>query len=172
MPMFYMPTSDSIQLRFTLKTRCSPSQARLTGPFFSLASLMMKASSCCFLQGDIRPSDISSVQPSLLHAVKLKKPYNLVNLSSDSSEGAIPNNPPPTPTIHTLVSDSKYNEHSQSIFTPVGSSGHSNLSQPPCHPNTREYPSVMQCLRRLASFLGSRNELAILDYDKIPYHKV
>jgi hypothetical protein len=58
-----------------------------------------------------QPSDISSVQPSLLHAVKLKKPYNLVNLSSDSSEGAIPNNPPPTPTIHTLVSDSKCSEH-------------------------------------------------------------
>jgi hypothetical protein len=30
----------------------------------------------------------------------------------------------------------------------------------------------MQCLRRLASFPGSRNELATLDYDKIPYHKV
>jgi hypothetical protein len=30
----------------------------------------------------------------------------------------------------------------------------------------------MQCLRQLASFLGSRNELASIDYDKITYHKV
>ena len=30
----------------------------------------------------------------------------------------------------------------------------------------------MQCLRRLASFPGSRNELAFLNYDRIPYYKV
>jgi hypothetical protein len=30
----------------------------------------------------------------------------------------------------------------------------------------------MQCLRHLASFPRSRNELATLDYDKIPYHKM
>jgi hypothetical protein len=95
-----------------------------------------------------------------------------MNLSSGSSEDAIPNVPPPTPAMHTPISDSKYSEHSKSIFTPVGSSGHSNLSRPPCHPNICEYPSVMQCLRRLVSFLGSRNELASLDYNKIPYHKV
>jgi hypothetical protein len=46
------------------------------------------------------------------------------------------------------------------------------LSRPPFHPKTHEYPSVMQCLRSLASFPRSRNELATLDYDKIPYHKV
>jgi hypothetical protein len=119
-----------------------------------------------------QPSDMSSVQPSLLHSVNLEKPNNLVNLSSDSSECAIPNVPPPTPTTHTPVSDSKYSEHSKSVFTPIGSSGHSNLSQPPCHPNTHGYPSIMQCLRRLASFPGSINELASLDYDKIPYYKV
>jgi hypothetical protein len=115
---------------------------------------------------------MSSVQPPLLHSVKLEKPDNLVNLSSALSEGALPNVPPPTPAAHTLISNSKCSEHSKSVFTPVGSSGHSNLSRPPCHPNTREYPSIMQCLRRLASFPGSRNELATLDYDKIPYHKV
>jgi hypothetical protein len=104
--------------------------------------------------------------------VKLEKPDNLVNLSSDSSEGALPNVPPPTPTVHTPLSNSKCSEHSKSVFTPVGSSRHSNLSRPLCHPNTREYPSAMQCLRRLASFPGSMNELASLDYDKIPYHKV
>jgi hypothetical protein len=93
-------------------------------------------------------------------------------LSNDSSESVLPNVPPPTPTAYTLVSDSKYNEHSKSVFILVGLSSHSSLSRPPCHPNTREYPSVMQCLRRLASFLGSRNEIASLDYDKIPYHKV
>jgi hypothetical protein len=86
---------------------------------------------------------MSSVQPPLLHAVKLEKLDNLVNLSSDSSEGIVPNNPPPTPAVHTPVSDSKCNEYSQSVFTPVGSFGHSNLSRPPCHPNTREYSSVM-----------------------------
>jgi hypothetical protein len=30
----------------------------------------------------------------------------------------------------------------------------------------------MHCLRRLASIPGSRNELALVDYDKIAYHKV
>jgi hypothetical protein len=119
-----------------------------------------------------QPSDMSNVQPPLLHSVKLEKPDNLEHLSSDSSEGALSNVPPPTPAAHTPLSNSKYSEHSKSVFTPVGSSGHSNLSRPPFHPNTREYPNVMQCLRCLASFPGSRNELAILDYDKIPYHKV
>jgi hypothetical protein len=104
--------------------------------------------------------------------VKLEKPNNLVNLFSDSSEGAIPNVPPPTPTAHTPISDSMCSEHSKSVFTPVGSSGHSNLSRPPCHPNTCEYPSIMQCLRHLASFPGSRNELASINYDKITYYKV
>jgi hypothetical protein len=75
--------------------------------------------------------------------MKLEKPDNLVNLSSDSFEGAIPNVPPPVPTAHIPVSDSKYSEHSKSVFTPLGSSGHSNLSRPSCHPNTREYPSVI-----------------------------
>ena len=95
-----------------------------------------------------------------------------MNLSSDSFEGALLNVPPPSPTVHTPVTNSKCSEHSKSIFTPIGSSSHSNLSWPPCHPNTCEYPSVIQCLRRLASFLGSRNKLATLDYKKIPYHKV
>jgi hypothetical protein len=119
-----------------------------------------------------QPLDMSSVQPPLLHSVKLEKPDNLVNLSNNSSQGVLPNIPPPIPVAHTLVSDSKYNEHSKSVFILVGSSGHSNLSQPPYHPNTREYPNVMQCLRHLASFPGSRNELASIDYDKIAYHKV
>jgi hypothetical protein len=118
------------------------------------------------------PSDISSVQPPLLHSMKLEKSDNLVNLSSDSSEGVVPNNPPPIPAIHTHVSDSKCSEKSKSVFIPVDSSGHSNLSQPPCHPNSREYPSIMQCLRRLASLLDSRNELASIDYDNIAYYKV
>jgi hypothetical protein len=83
-------------------------------------------------------SDMSSVQPPLLHSVKLEKPDNLLNLSSDSSKGALPNVPPPTPTAHIPISDSKYSKHSKSIFTLVGSSGHSNLSRPPCHPNTHE----------------------------------
>jgi hypothetical protein len=104
--------------------------------------------------------------------MKLEKPNNLVNLSSDSSEGALPNVPPPTPAVHIPVSNSKCSEHSKSVFTPVGSSGHSNLSRPPFHPNTREYSSVMQCLTCLASFPISGNELASLDYDKISYYKV
>jgi hypothetical protein len=119
-----------------------------------------------------QPSDMSSVQPPLLHSVKLEKPNNIVNLSSDSSEGALSNVPPPTPTAHTPIRDSKYSEHSKSIFTPTGSFGHSNLSRPPCYPNTREYPNIMQCFRRLASIPGSRNELASIDYDRIAYHKV
>jgi hypothetical protein len=115
---------------------------------------------------------MSSVQPPLLHSVKLVMPDNLVNLSSDLSEGALPNVLPPTPTAHNPLSNSKCSEHSKFVFTPIGSFGHSNLSWPLFHSNTREYPSIMQCLRRLASFPGSRNELAILDYNKIPYQKV
>jgi hypothetical protein len=88
------------------------------------------------------------------------------------SEGTIPNVPPPTPTAHTPVSNFKCSEHSKFVFTLVGSSDHSNLSRPPCHPNTREYPSVMQYLRCMASFPGSKNKLASIDYDKIAYHKV
>jgi hypothetical protein len=135
---------------------------------FGLNATLMAASTDLVSQ----PSDMSSVQPPLLHSVKLEMPDNLVNLSSDSSEGALPNVPPPTPAAHIPVSNSKCSEYSTSVFTPVGSSSHSNLSWPPFHPNTCEYPSVMQCLRRLASFPGSKNKLATLDYDKIPYHKV
>jgi hypothetical protein len=189
-PIFYMPISDSTQLRFTLKKRYSLSQARLIGPFSSLAFVMMKASSGCSLRADT--GHLDSMQPSwphprtlycspqicpissppLLHSVKLEMPDNLVNLSSDSSEDALPSIPPPTPAAHTPISNSKCNKHSKSVFTPIGLSGHSNLSRPPFHPNTREYLSVMQCLRHLASFPGSKNELTTLDYNKIPYHKV
>ena len=92
--------------------------------------------------------------------MKLEKSNNLMNLSSDSFEGAIPNVPPPIPAAHTPISGSKYNEYSKSVFTLVGLSSHSNLSR------------VMRCLRHLASFPGSRNELASINYDKIAYHKV
>jgi hypothetical protein len=94
--------------------------------------------------------------PPLLYFVKVESPNNLVNLSSDSFEGAIPNVSSPTPATYIHVSDSKCSEHSKSIFTPIGSSGHSNFSRLPCHLNTREYPSVIQCLRHLASFLDLR----------------
>jgi hypothetical protein len=90
-----------------------------------------------------QPSYMSSVQPPLLHSMKLEMLDNLVNLSSDSSEGALPNIPPPTRVAHIPVSNSKCSEHSKSVFIPIGSSSHSNLSRPLCHPNTREYPSVM-----------------------------
>jgi hypothetical protein len=106
---------------------------------FGLNAALMAASTDLVSQ----PPNISSVQPPLLHSVKLEKPDNLVNLSSDLSEGTLPNVLSPTPAAHTLVSNSKCSEHSKFVFTPVGSSGHSNLSRPPFHPNTREYPSVM-----------------------------
>jgi hypothetical protein len=91
---------------------------------FGLNAALMAASFDLISQ----PSYMSSIQPPLLHSVKLEKPDNLVNLFSDSSEGALPNIPPPTPTAHTPISDSKYSEHSKSVFIPVGSSSHSNLS--------------------------------------------
>jgi hypothetical protein len=106
------------------------------------------------------------------HSFSIECPNGLVHLSSDSSEGELPSVSLPTPAAHTLVSDSKYKEYSNSVFTPIGSSGHSNFSYPPVHPNTQECPNVMQCLRRLASIPGSKNELASIDYDKIAYHKV
>ena len=110
--------------------------------------------------------------PSILHSVKLECPESLVHLSSDSSEGGLPSASLPTPTTHTLVSNSKYNEHSKSVFTSIESSGHSNFSRPSFHPNTRECPNVIQCFRRLASIPGLRNKLSLVDYDKISYQKV
>jgi hypothetical protein len=135
---------------------------------FGLTTGLMAASIDLLSQ----PSDMSSVQPPLLHSVKLEFPDGLVYLSSDSLEGELPLASLPSPVAHTPKTDSKYTEHSKSIFTPVGSSSHSNLSRPPFHPNTRECPSVMQCLKRLASIPRSRNELASIDYDKIAYQKV
>jgi hypothetical protein len=90
-----------------------------------------------------QPSNLSSVQPPLLHSVKLESPDNLMNLSSDSSEGAISNVLLPSPATHIPINDSKCSEHSKSVFTPVGSSSHSSLSRPPCHPNICECPSLM-----------------------------
>jgi hypothetical protein len=135
---------------------------------FGLTAALMAASIDLLSQ----PSDMSSVQPSLLHSVKLEFPDGLVHLSSDSSEDELPSASLPSPAVHTPKTNSKYTEHSKSIFTLVGSFGHSNLSRPPFHPNTRECPNVMQCLRRLASIPRSRNELASFDYDKIAYQKV
>jgi hypothetical protein len=91
MPMFYMPASDSIQLRFTLKRRCSPSQARLIGLFCSLASEMMKASSGCSLWADIGHSD--SMQPSWQHPLTLYRSPHICLVS----------NPPPPARLVTLL---------------------------------------------------------------------
>ena len=77
-----------------------------------------------------------SVQPTLFHLVKLENTDNLVNLSSDSSKGVIPNVPLPSSIAQNLVSNSKCNEHLKSIFTPIGLSGQSNIFYPPFHPNT------------------------------------
>ena len=106
---------------------------------FGLNAALMAASMDLVSQ----PSDMSSIQPPLLHSMKLEKLDNLVNLSSDLSKGALPNVPPPSPAAHTPATNSKCSEHSKSVFIPVGSFGHSNFSWPPCHPNIHEYPSVM-----------------------------
>jgi hypothetical protein len=135
---------------------------------FRLNATLMAASTDLLSQ----PSNMSSVQPPLFHFVKLKRPNDLVHLSSDSSKDELSNVSLPTPASHIPVSDFKCSEPLKSTLTPIGSSGHSNFSCPPFHPNTRECPSVMQCLRCLASVPGSRNELASIDYDKIAYHKV
>jgi hypothetical protein len=135
---------------------------------FGLTAAFMAASTVPLSQ----PSDMSSVQPPFLHSVKHECPDGLVLLSSDSSEGELPSASLRAPIAHTSVSDSKCIEYSKSVFTPIVSSGHSNLSRPPFHPNSRECPSVMQSLRHLASIPGSRNKLATVDYDKISYHKV
>ena len=119
-----------------------------------------------------QPSNMSSIQPSLFHYVKLECPNDLVHLFSDSSKGDISNVSLKIPTIHIPISNSKYSKHSKSVFIPIGLFGHSNLSCLPFHPNIQECPSVMQCLRSLASIPGSRNKLASIDYDKIAYHKV
>jgi hypothetical protein len=76
----YMPASDSTQLQFILKKRCSPSQARLIGPFSSLASVMMKANSGCSLQADIRHLD--SMQPSWPHPRTLYRSLQICLVSS------------------------------------------------------------------------------------------
>ena len=135
---------------------------------FGINAALMAASTDLVLQ----PSYMSSIQTPLLHLMKLESSDNLVNLFSDSSEGGLPNIPPPTPAIHTPISNSKYNEYSKFVFTPISSSGQSKFSQPPCHSNICEYSNAMQYLRSLASFPRSRNKLASIDYDKFPYYKV
>jgi hypothetical protein len=52
---------------------------------FGLNAVLMAASTDLVSQ----PSDMSSVQSSLLYLVKVESPDNLVYLSSDSSKGAI-----------------------------------------------------------------------------------
>jgi hypothetical protein len=94
---------------------------------FGLTAAFMTASTDLLSQ----PSDMSSVQPPLLHFVKLVCPSDLIDLSNDSFEGAIPNVSLKTPAACTLISDFKYSEHSKSIFIPIGSSSHSNFSYPP-----------------------------------------
>jgi hypothetical protein len=135
---------------------------------FGLNAALMAASTDLLSQ----PFDMSSVQPPLLQSVKLECPDDLVHLSSDSSESELSNVTLPIAVALTPVSNSKGNEPFKSDYTPIGSSGHSSFSRPLFHPNTREYPCVMQCLRRLASVPGSRNKLAYVDYDKITYDKV
>jgi hypothetical protein len=82
---------------------------------FGLIAILMAASTDLLSQ----PSDMSSVQPPLLHSVKLKCPNDLVHLSSDSSKGELPNVSLPTPTIDTPVSNSKCSELLKSIFIPI-----------------------------------------------------
>jgi hypothetical protein len=135
---------------------------------FGLTTALMAASTNLLSQ----PSDMSSVQLPLLYFIKLEFLDGLVHLSSDSLEGELSSASLPSPAAHTPKTDSKCTEHSKSVFTLVGSSSHSNLSRPPFHPNTRECPNVMQCLRRLASIPGSRNELPSINYYKIAYQKV
>jgi hypothetical protein len=47
-----------------------------------------------------QPSDMSSVQPPLLHSVKLEFPDGLVHLSSDSSEDELPSASLPSTAAH------------------------------------------------------------------------
>jgi hypothetical protein len=103
---------------------------------FGLTAALMAASTDLLSQ----PSDMSSVQPPLLHSVKLEFPDGLVHLSSDSSEGELPSASLPSPATHTPKTDSKCTKHSKSIFTPVGSSGHSNLSCPRSIPILESIP--------------------------------
>jgi hypothetical protein len=135
---------------------------------FGLTAALMAASTKLLSQ----PSNMKSVQPPLLHSMKLECPDGLVHLSSDSSRGELFNVSLPIPATNTPVSNFKYNEISKSVFKPNGSSGHSNFSRPPFHPNTQKCPSVMQCLKSLASIPRSKNKLASIDYDKIIYYKV
>jgi hypothetical protein len=58
MPMLSMPASGSAYLQFILKRRCCLSQARLTGLFHSLASVIIKATIGYFLMDAIGHSDL------------------------------------------------------------------------------------------------------------------
>jgi hypothetical protein len=99
---------------------------------FGLTTALMAASTILLSQ----PSDMSSIQPPLLHSVKFECPNGLVLLSSNSSEGELPSASLRAPIAHTPINESKCTEHSKSVFTPIVSSGHSNLSRPPFHPNS------------------------------------
>ena len=113
-----------------------------------------------------------SVQSFLLHSLKLERSKNLINLFSDSSNGAISNVSLPILGAQISISDSNYSEHSKSIFIPIGLSSQSNFFRSPFHSNTCKCLNIIQSLRCLALFSKSRNELASIDYDRITYQKV
>jgi hypothetical protein len=97
---------------------------------FGLNAIVMAAFSDLVFQ----PLDMSSVQSSLFHFVKLESP-NLVQLYSDSSKGELPNVSLPTCGAETPVHDDKYNELPKTVCTPTAFSSQSSFSHPPFHPN-------------------------------------
>jgi hypothetical protein len=63
-----------------------------------------------------QPLDMFSVQPSLLHSMKLESPDNLVHLFRNSSRPELSNVSLPIPVADTHVSDSKCSSPSPSLF--------------------------------------------------------
>lgn len=121
--------------------------------------------------------------------MKLESPDNVVQLLSDSSDempfakGAFMNTnsvPRSTSLQNSYPLDDFGSRGSlaptfgsvDSFPSPARSLGQSSLSKPPLYPTTRECPSIMQCLRSLVTIRGSKNELKLVDFDKIRYEKV
>ncbi len=96
---------------------------------------------------------------------------SVVQLSSDSEEERVEvcYHESSSPYIKEAIQASGKLE---SKFLRDSSPATSNLSRPPLYPTDRQYPSVMQCLKKLASIRGSRNELASIDFQSMEYRKV
>jgi hypothetical protein len=93
-----------------------------------------------------QPSNMSSVQLSLLHSLKLEYSNDLGELSSDSSKGELLNVSLPSGTTNTPISNSNCNKLSKSVLTHIGSPIQSSFSRPCSTPILKSVPMSWNAL--------------------------